>query len=727
MKFIIIILVLFFTVPLLAQPEIAWVRTYGGDGSEHGNAFVITVDNGFAIAGALGNSFWLVRINEEGEEIWTESYDVEDNNNVCHDLVQTEDGGFLLVGGMSADDFHWLVIRINNEGEEIWRRVYLEAGRGRNIAESVVALKDDQFVIAGGLDPNEGQNDGYVMQIDGDGDIIWEQEYGDDDNQHFRDIIIAPGGYAMCGYTGADGDDFWLVRINEEGQLIWQQNYGNDQWQEFGQALLRPRNGGFAVVGYVARNDEIEFMLVLANDEGQQEWLNIYEFDQVNRGFAIAQQIDGGYTLAGAMITDFPQFGQALNTDAAGNLTWDFVAGEGSIFTEFNDVKIYPQDNSTILCGETFVREGGVQNQAMLIKMEPVNHPPEIIFQLPPSPAYALVGAGNAFSVEVVDVDGDELSYFWVFEEDTIGNEDMMIINFEEEGEFQLEVFVSDGEFSDSANWEIRAIQNLIGDFSPEETEFAVQQGHRQLFEISPSLDPDSVSIIWILNEDTTSVTPRFIHDFDSIGQDTVRSTIQYHNLIESIEWFVTVIPQLIVDHSPPDSSEIIIYRNEHQRFSITTGLHQDSLDIRWVLSNEYIDDSTEVDIEFLDTGRDTLHVYVSYGGAQDSIVWYINVLDNEGVNQLGELKYEIEFTLNPYPNPFNSTTSLIFNIPFNDHVFLKVFNVNGIKISTLMNEYKVSGTYTLLWNADFLQSGLYFAVIESRSLRRIRKMIVIK
>jgi photosystem II stability/assembly factor-like uncharacterized protein len=79
------------------------------------------------------------------------------------------------------------------------------------------------------------------------------------------------------------------------------------------------------------------------------------------------------------------------------------------------------------------------------------------------------------------------------------------------------------------------------------------------------------------------------------------------------------------------------------------------------------------------------------------------------------------------YPNPFNPSTVIQYQIPINGMVTLKVFDILGREIKTLVNEYKNQGTYTVLFDASKLSSGIYFYQIRSGNFISTKKMILMK
>ncbi|WP_304132300.1 T9SS type A sorting domain-containing protein, partial [Ignavibacterium album] len=83
------------------------------------------------------------------------------------------------------------------------------------------------------------------------------------------------------------------------------------------------------------------------------------------------------------------------------------------------------------------------------------------------------------------------------------------------------------------------------------------------------------------------------------------------------------------------------------------------------------------------------------------------------------------------YPNPFNPTTTIRFNIPDVGpglaQTVLKVFDILGNEVATLLNEYKPAGTYEVNFDASHLSSGVYFYRLQSGIFSDIKKMILLK
>jgi hypothetical protein len=79
------------------------------------------------------------------------------------------------------------------------------------------------------------------------------------------------------------------------------------------------------------------------------------------------------------------------------------------------------------------------------------------------------------------------------------------------------------------------------------------------------------------------------------------------------------------------------------------------------------------------------------------------------------------------YPNPFNPVTTIRYKIPDQSFATLKVFDLLGREISTLVNEEKSAGNYEVKFNASSLPSGIYFYRLQSANFDKIKKMILMK
>ena len=97
------------------------------------------------------------------------------------------------------------------------------------------------------------------------------------------------------------------------------------------------------------------------------------------------------------------------------------------------------------------------------------------------------------------------------------------------------------------------------------------------------------------------------------------------------------------------------------------------------------------------------------------------------GVTQNGNT-VPTEYTLSQnYPNPFNPSTKINFAIPTTGLVTMKIYDVLGKEVATLVNETKVAGTYSVNFDGTNLSSGVYFYRIEANDFVAVKRMVLIK
>ncbi len=94
----------------------------------------------------------------------------------------------------------------------------------------------------------------------------------------------------------------------------------------------------------------------------------------------------------------------------------------------------------------------------------------------------------------------------------------------------------------------------------------------------------------------------------------------------------------------------------------------------------------------------------------------------------VGDQNQPVEFSLKQnYPNPFNPSTMIEYSVAKVEHVRLKVFNVIGQEVATLVDEMRSPGVYSARWDASSVSSGMYFYKLESATNTTMKRMMLLK
>jgi hypothetical protein len=99
-------------------------------------------------------------------------------------------------------------------------------------------------------------------------------------------------------------------------------------------------------------------------------------------------------------------------------------------------------------------------------------------------------------------------------------------------------------------------------------------------------------------------------------------------------------------------------------------------------------------------------------------------------VDGVKDAKYPIPQTYaltQNYPNPFNPTTAIEYDIPKTGNVSIKVYNLLGSEVATIVSGVKQPGHYLATWNAEQFASGVYFYRLSTPSFTSVKKMLLLR
>ena len=139
-----------------------------------------------------------------------------------------------------------------------------------------------------------------------------------------------------------------------------------------------------------------------------------------------------------------------------------------------------------------------------------------------------------------------------------------------------------------------------------------------------------------------------------------------------------------------------------------------------WFLVNGGLNDSKYIlSLEITKSGF--LFAGMDYYGIYKSANKVVTTLNEENTVPS---KFEL---MQNYPNPFNPSTSIEYSLPSNEYVLLKVYDLLGNEVNTLVNERQSAGNYEVNFDASNLASGIYFYRIQSGSFIQTKKLMLLK
>ncbi|MBD3167082.1 T9SS type A sorting domain-containing protein [bacterium] len=123
--------------------------------------------------------------------------------------------------------------------------------------------------------------------------------------------------------------------------------------------------------------------------------------------------------------------------------------------------------------------------------------------------------------------------------------------------------------------------------------------------------------------------------------------------------------------------------------------------------------------------GGDTLWVMDGFNLAKYEVTGIEqNVEDNPGSGSAIPGEYRLH---QAYPNPFNPTTTIRYDLPGPSHVTITVYDLLGRQVARLVDGYRSAGRHSVNWDASELSSGMYFYSLQAGAWQDVKKAVLIR
>ncbi len=302
-----------------------------------------TSDGAFALIGSFSNDLvssnaWLAKTDIAGRIIWNQTFSKR-NDDVLHDLIQTRDGGFAVVGSTrsnSAGKQDVWFIKTDEWGNQEWNYSFVSSTF--DSAYSLVQTSDGGFVLAGATGFKHKERDLWLIKTDKEGCLSWKKTFGSNLWVIALDLIqTEDGGFAFLGAYSSNSS-MWLFRTDNRGNVLWTTCLGSRFWQ-IKPMLIQTSDGGFAHAGRTGDKDVngTDVLLVKTDENGSILWKRTY--GGIGRDFAnsLLQTSDGGFALTGGWNVLYWGYGGLRYadiwlgvTDANGILIWNLTYGHNN-------------------------------------------------------------------------------------------------------------------------------------------------------------------------------------------------------------------------------------------------------------------------------------------------------------------------------------------------------------------------------------------------------------
>jgi hypothetical protein len=394
-----------------AQPTIEWQKSLGGSNNDYGYSAKQTPDGGYIVAGTAastnfnvtgnhgGNDYWVVKLNAAGSIVWQKTYGGADDDD-AKDIQLTPDGGYIVAGNTystngditlnNGQNDYW-VVKLDSNGNIVWQKTL--GGESYDYAESITLTNDGGYAIAGysfsvggNVTGNHGFFDYWIVKLDSNGNLVWQNALGGTDVEEAYSIrLTTDNGFIVAGSTyspnsgnvtgnhGTNTRDYWIVKLNANGSLVWQKALGgsiNDAAYDVQQTT----DGGYIVAGYAQSNNgdvtnnhgSLDYWIVKLDSNGNLIWQKALGGSSSDWAYSIAQTTDGGFVVTGYTSSNNGDVTgnngafdySTMKLDANGNLVWQKSLGSTDDDTAFDVLQT--TDGGYLLTGSAGANGGNV-------------------------------------------------------------------------------------------------------------------------------------------------------------------------------------------------------------------------------------------------------------------------------------------------------------------------------------------------------------------------------
>ena len=286
-------------------------KTFGGSGYDYASSVKQTTDGGYIVAGYTGSfgagssDVYILKLNSDGSLAWQKTFGGTGYDE-AYSIQQTTDGGYIVAGKtypFRAGDYDIYILKLNSDGSLVWSKTF--GGTGYDEAYSIQQTTDGGYIVAG-LTGSFGAvwYDAYVLKLDSDGSLEWQKTFGGSGNDWAYSIQeTRDGGYIVAGLTGSFGAvwyDAYVLKLDSDGSLAWQQMFGEDGY-DAAYSIQQTTDGGYIVAGVTGlfgSGSDDAYILKL-NSDGSLAWQKTFGGSGSDLANSIQQTTDGGYIVAG--------------------------------------------------------------------------------------------------------------------------------------------------------------------------------------------------------------------------------------------------------------------------------------------------------------------------------------------------------------------------------------------------------------------------------------------
>jgi len=592
--------------------------------------------------------------------------------------------------------------------DTLWTRTY--GGSGYEECNSVQQTTDGGFIFAG-MNGSLGGIYPWLVKTDANGDTVWTGLYVEaTTNTAFYSVQqTSDGGFVAGGKSRQNWDvsriDYYLVRTSASGNTLWTRTYSTPGEQfDYGKSAKQTSDGGFIFGGDTAPGaSPYDFYLVRTDAFGDTLWTRTYGApgSYNDRANSVALTSDGGFVMAGytngygAGLWDF----YLVKVDAAGDTVWTRTYG-GSYGEEAFCVE-ETSDEGFIIAGYT--ESFGAGNQDFyVVRTDPTgnslwertyggyDHDYAKCVKETPDGGFIIVGSTASFGagftdcyIVRTDASGDTL---WTRAYGGYDDERAHSVDLTSDGGYIVGGHTTTWGAGSLDVWLLRLAAEqpeVTIEIVPDDPPVTVPRGGS--FGYTGNLsnntgEPQTVDL-WVMANVPGIGMYGPLKQFNNIGLSPYQLRSAH---------FSQSIPNL----APLGFYDYIAYCGDYPstvtdssffQVEVVAGAVGEAAQTAWVLTGSF-----------------------DRGGVQTSVPAEFALLSN-------------------YPNPFNASTLISYELPASADVKLEMYNIFGQKVATLIDGEQEAGYRSVTWEGSEAASGVYFYKLTAGDFTEVKRMTLLR
>jgi len=311
----------------IANGQSTFQKTYGGIFNDYAYCVSQTLDGGYILGGqtvSYGQAsqyyIYLVKLDSNGDTLWTKAIGDPNNSIDVHSVQQTSDSGYVACG-MKGNDLFFL--KTNATGNVVWHKIY--GGSAIETAYSIQETSDGGYIVAGVIEFISGSSTICLIKIDSNGNTTWTTNFDGTVSVYDYAYFVEQtddGGYILTGsgLIPLVSGGMCLVKTDSAGNIAWSKSFDGIN---SGYSVQQTADGGYIIVGTSFITD-YNICLIKTNSSGDTLWTRTFGGIDMDQAKSVKITDDGGYIIAGQTrsFTTGLTNGYLIKTDSNGDLAW---------------------------------------------------------------------------------------------------------------------------------------------------------------------------------------------------------------------------------------------------------------------------------------------------------------------------------------------------------------------------------------------------------------------